>query len=174
MQTMKVVAVTGCLGFIGSHFTRACLRRGWMVWGVDKKTYAARTELLEEFGQNKSFRFLEADIGKIDHLFDVDYVFNFAAETHVDNSIIDSARFTLTNVVGVENLLELIRAKRNYEMPVLVQISTDEVYGDVIKGRHTESDPLRPSNPYSSSKAAADMLILGWHRTHKVHNNRHL
>ncbi len=168
MQERKVVAVTGCLGFIGSHFTRACLQCGWMVWGVDKKTYAARTELLEEFGQFPSFRYLEADIAKMDHLYDVDYVFNFAAETHVDNSIMDSQRFTCSNILGVENLLELIQAKRNYEMPVLIQISTDEVYGDVLNGNHKETDPLQPSNPYSASKAAADMLVLGWHRTHKV------
>lgn len=168
MHTVKVVAVTGCLGFMGSHFTRACLERGWMVWGIDKKTYAARPELLEEFGQHKSFRFLEADIAKMDHLYDVDFVFNFAAESHVDNSIVDSARFTWSNVLGVENLLELIRAKRHYEMPVLVHISTDEVYGDVVNGTHKESDPLRPSNPYSASKASSDMLVLGWHRTHQV------
>jgi dTDP-glucose 4,6-dehydratase len=167
-QSVKVVAVTGCLGFIGSHFTRACLQRGWMVWGIDKKTYASRPELLDEFGQSKTFRFLEADIAKMDHLYDVDFVFNFAAESHVDNSIVDSTRFTLSNVLGVENLLELIRAKRNYEMPVLVHISTDEVYGDVINGTHRESDPLRPSNPYSASKASSDMLIVGWHRTHHV------
>lgn len=168
MQNVKVIAVTGCLGFIGSHFTRACLQRGWMVWGIDKKTYASRPELLEEFEQHKSFRFLEADIAKMAHLYDVDFVFNFAAETHVDNSIMDSQRFTYSNILGVENLLELIQGKRNYEMPVLVQISTDEVYGDVLNGKHAESDPLRPSNPYSASKAAADMMVLGWHRTHKV------
>ena len=171
MQERRVVAVTGCLGFMGSHFTRACLQRAWMVWGIDKQTYAARPELLEEFGQYKSFKFLEADIAEMDHLYDVDFVFNFAAETHVDNSIMDSTRFTWSNVLGVENLLEVIRAKRNYEMPVLVQISTDEVYGDVLNGRHSETDPLRPSNPYSASKASADMLILGWHRTHKVPYN---
>ena len=168
MQPVRVVCVTGCLGFIGSHFTRACLQRGWQVWGVDKKTYAARTELLAEFQQHKSFRFTEADIVKMDHLYDVDVVFNFAAETHVDNSIIDSSRFSWANIMGVENLLELIRGKRNYEMPLFVQISTDEVYGDAVSGKHRESDPLRPSNPYSASKAAADMLILGWHRTHAV------
>lgn len=165
---MKVACVTGCLGFIGSHFTRACLQKGWRVWGIDKKTYAARVELLEEFEQDKRFRFLEADIAKMDHLFDVDYVFNFAAETHVDNSIMDSARFSWSNIMGVENLLELIRAKRNYEMPLLVQISTDEVYGDVVAGTHRETDPLRPSNPYSASKASADMLVMGWNRTHQV------
>ncbi len=165
---MKLVCITGCLGFMGSHFTRACLQKGWKVWGVDKKTYAARIELLGEFQKNPSFRFLEADIVDMTHLYEVDYVINFAAETHVDNSIMDSGRFTRTNIVGVENLLELIRAKRNYEMPVLIQLSTDEVYGDLVAGNHKESDPLRPSNPYSASKAAADMLIQGWHRTHNV------
>jgi dTDP-glucose 4,6-dehydratase len=165
---MKLVCITGCLGFMGSHFTRACLQRGWKVWGVDKKTYAARVELLGEFQKSPSFRFLEADIVDMTHLYDVDYVINFAAETHVDNSIMDSGRFTHTNIVGVENLLELIRAKRNYEMPVLFQISTDEVYGDLVAGKHKENDRLKPSNPYSASKAAADMLILGWHRTHNV------
>lgn len=165
---MRVVCVTGCLGFIGSHFTRVCLQLGWRVWGVDKKTYAARTELLSEFEQHKNFRFLEADIAKMDHLYDVDCIFNFAAETHVDNSIMDSGRFSWSNIMGVENLLELIRAKRNYEMPLLFHVSTDEVYGDVVAGMHKETDSLRPSNPYSASKAASDMLILGWYRTHQV------
>jgi dTDP-glucose 4,6-dehydratase len=165
---MKVVAVTGCLGFMGSHFTRACLEKGWRVWGIDKVTYAARVEHLDGFRKNKQFKFLEADIATMDHLYEVDFVFNFAAETHVDNSIIDSRRFLHTNIRGVENLLELIRGKRNYEMPVLVQLSTDEVYGDLVEGNHRENDALRPSNPYSASKAAADMLIMGWHRTHGI------
>lgn len=165
---MKVVAITGCLGFMGSHFTRRCLARGWKIWGIDKRTYASRTEHLDEFRQHASFRFLEADIVTMDHLYEVDYVFNFAAETHVDNSIMDSKRFLYTNIMGVQNLLELVRAKRNYEMPVLFQLSTDEVYGDLLHGNHTEADPLRPSNPYSASKASADMLIFGWHRTHGV------
>ncbi len=165
---MKTVCVTGCLGFMGSHFTRNCLKRGWMVWGIDKKTYAARDEYLAEFEKNPRFTYLKADIAEMDHLYEVDYVFNFAAETHVDNSIVDSKRFLKSNIMGVQNLLELIRAKRHYEMPVLVQISTDEVYGDNLDGKHKETDPLKPSNPYSASKAAADMLVLGWHRTHDV------
>jgi len=165
---VKVVCVTGCLGFIGSHFTRACLSRGWQVWGVDKRTYASSAEHLAEFTLHKTFRFSEADVAEMDHLYEVDALFNFAAETHVDNSIIDSRRFTHANIEGVENLLELVRAKRHYEIPLFVQISTDEVYGDVVEGRHSETDPLRPSNPYSASKAAADMLVLGWHRTHDV------
>jgi dTDP-glucose 4,6-dehydratase len=155
---------------MGSHFTRACLARDWRVWGIDKITYAARPHLLDELRRNPHFRFSEEDIADLSHLFEVDLVVNFAAETHVDNSILDPQRFLRSNTVGVQNLLELIRGKRNYELPVLVQISTDEVYGDVLgaEGVHTEDAPLRPSNPYSASKAAADMLILGWHRTYEL------
>ena len=168
VSRVETVCVTGCLGFMGSHFTRACLKRGWRVWGIDKRTYAAREDWLAEFGKSRAFKFLQADIAELDHLYDVDYVFNFAAETHVDNSIVDSSRFVHSNILGVQNLLELIRAKRHYEMPALVQISTDEVYGDLRDGKHSAADALRPSNPYSASKASADMLILAWHRTHNV------
>ena len=167
-MSVKTVCVTGCLGFMGSHFTRACLKKGWRVWGIDKRTYAARQEWLDEFQKNKAFEFHEGDIAELDHLYEVDYIFNFAAETHVDNSIVDSARFLHSNIMGVQNLLELIRAKRHYEMPALFQITTDEVYGDIDAGAHSVTSPLRPSNPYSASKAAGDMLILAWHRTHNV------
>ena len=167
-QGIKSVCVTGCLGFMGSHFTRACLKRGWRVWGIDAKTYAARLDWLAEFGRSRAFQFHEGDIATLSHLYDVDAVFNFAAETHVDNSIVDSKRFLHSNITGVQNLLELIRAKRHYEMPALFQISTDEVYGDIKAGKHTTEHPLRPSNPYSASKASADMLVLAWHRTHGV------
>jgi dTDP-glucose 4,6-dehydratase len=167
-MSIKTVCVTGCLGFMGSHFTRACLRRGWRVWGIDAMTYAARAEWLAEFEQNDGFEFLKADIAELGHLYDVDAVFNFAAETHVDNSIVDARRFVHSNIVGVQNLLELIRAKRHYEMPILFQISTDEVYGDIEGGSHKVTDALKPSNPYSASKASADMLIMAWHRTHGV------
>ncbi|MBI3552249.1 MAG: GDP-mannose 4,6-dehydratase [Elusimicrobia bacterium] len=165
---LKTVCVTGCLGFMGSHFTRAALKKGWRVWGIDQKTYAAREEWLNEFKRHPAFEFQQADIAELDHLYDVDCVVNFAAETHVDNSIVDSTRFLRSNIIGVKNLLELIRAKRHYEMPLLVQLSTDEVYGDISKGVHKADDALRPSNPYSASKASADMLIMAWHRTHGV------
>ena len=153
---------------MGSHFTRAALKKGWRVWGVDKKTYAAREELLAEFSKWRTFGFLHADIATLDHLYDVDFVVNFAAETHVDNSIVDAKRFLHSNILGVQNLLELIRAKRAYEMPVLLQLSTDEVYGDLTSGVHKDTGALKPSNPYSASKASADMLIMAWHRTHGV------
>lgn len=168
---MKTVVVTGCLGFIGSHFARAALEKGWRVLGIDKGTYAADLDHAKEFIKHKNFTLWQLDIAEIDHLPDVDVVVNFAAETHVDNSIVDSKRFLKSNIVGVQNLLELIRAKRNYEMPLFIQISTDEVYGDIEEGKHTDLDRLHPSNPYSASKASADMLVMGWHRTYRVPYN---
>lgn len=165
---MKIVYVTGCLGFIGSYVTRACLEKGWRVIGVDKVTYAAREELLDEFGKYDSFKFIRSDINDLDFLYDCDYIINTAAETHVDNSIENSAEFMRSNVDGVHNLLQVIRSKHRYKMPTLLHFSTDEVYGDIVDGSHKETDILKPSNPYSASKACADMLIMAWARTFKV------
>jgi dTDP-glucose 4,6-dehydratase len=104
------------------------------------------------------------------HLYDCDYVINTAAESHVGNSIIDSKDFISSNIMGVQNLLDLIRNKPENcnRRPILFHFSTDEVYGDITEGEHTETDLLHPSNPYSAAKAAADMLILAWARTYKV------
>ena len=165
---MKLVVITGCLGFIGSYVTRRCLERGYRVFGVDKCTYAANEQLLPEFFQNPNFSFSRTDICDIDWIPDCDYVINTAAETHVGNSIIDSADFIKTNVDGVKNLLELIRHKAQNicDRPVFFHFSTDEVYGDITTGAHTENDLLNPSNPYSASKASSDMLIKAWARTY--------
>jgi len=165
---VKVVYVTGCLGFIGSYITRMCLDLGWYVRGVDKITYAANVKLLDEFHKYQNFEFEKIDICDIEWLYDCDYIINTAAETHVDNSIVNSNEFIKSNVLGVHNLLELIRKKNNYKMPILLHFSTDEVYGDILIGSHTEKDLLKPSNPYSASKAAADQLIIAWARTYKV------
>ena len=165
---MKVVYVTGCLGFIGAYVTRACLKRGWQVRGVDKMTYAANPDLLSEFFQSDNFVFEEKDIKDLKWLYDCDYVINTAAETHVDNSIVNSDDFIESNIKGVHNLLKLITTKKNYRMPVFLHFSTDEVYGDILEGSHNEKDLLAPSNPYSATKAAADQLIMAWKRTHDV------
>jgi|TARA_R110000824_G_scaffold50219_4_gene140443 dTDP-glucose 4,6-dehydratase len=167
---MKIVYITGCLGFMGSYITRKALKRGWMVRGVDKITYAANCDLLKEFGEYENFVFEEQDIKNLDFLYDCDYVINFAAESHVGNSIIDSEEFVNTNVGGVKNLLELIRHKpKNVnDRPILFHISTDEVYGDIVGGAHLETDLLKPSNPYSASKASGDMLINAWARTYGI------
>lgn len=167
---MKVVYVTGCLGFIGSYVTRLCLKKGWYVKGVDKMTYAANKQLLEEFNQYKNFSFVHCDINDLKFLYDCDYVINTAAETHVGNSIANSDDFVHSNINGVHKLLELIKNYRqeNATIPTLLHFSTDEVYGDIESGVHTETDLLKPSNPYAATKAAADMLILAWSRTYKI------
>jgi dTDP-glucose 4,6-dehydratase len=164
----KIVYVTGCLGFIGIHVTRLCLNEGWYVIGVDKLTYASNLNFLPEFTANPNFKFIESDINDLERLHDCDYVINTAAETHVDNSIVSSDVFLKSNVNGVHHLLELIKQKSGFKMPVLLHFSTDEVYGDIEEGSHSETDLLRPSNPYSATKAAADMLVLAWARTFKI------
>jgi dTDP-glucose 4,6-dehydratase len=167
---MKIVYVTGCLGFIGSYVTRECLKKGWYVRGIDKCTYAANMDLLEEFNNYKNFIFEQKDIYDIEFLYDCDYVINTAAETHVGNSIVSSDDFIHSNINGVHNLLELIRNHRQEgrQVPILLHFSTDEVYGDIEEGEHIETDILKPSNPYSATKAAADQLILAWGRTYNL------
>ena len=166
----KVVYVTGCLGFIGSYVTRACLKKGWYVKGVDKMTYASNKTLLEEFKQSPNFSFVHCDISELKFLYECDYVINTAAETHVGNSISNSDEFVKSNIDGVHTLLELIKNYRqeSTKKPILLHFSTDEVYGDIDEGAHIETDLLRPSNPYSATKAAADMLILAWGRTYNL------
>jgi dTDP-glucose 4,6-dehydratase len=166
----KIVYVTGCLGFIGSYVTRECLKRGWYVMGIDKCTYASNGDLLEEFWEYPNFSFEMKDINDIEFLYECDYIINTAAETHVGNSIVRSDDFVHSNVNGVHHLLELIRNYRGEgkDVPTLLHFSTDEVYGDIIDGAHIETDLLKPSNPYSATKAAADMLVLAWARTYNI------
>ena len=166
----KIVYITGCLGFIGSYVTRACLKKGWYVRGIDKVTYASNIKLLDEFEKNPNFVFEREDINNIKFLYECDYIINTAAETHVGNSIVKSDDFVHSNINGVHNLLELIRNYRGEgkDKPTLLHFSTDEVYGDVTEGEHLETDILKPSNPYSATKAAADQLILAWARTYNL------
>ena len=164
----KVVYITGCLGFMGSYVTRACLEQGWHVRGIDKCTYAANQDLILEFYRNPRFVFERVDINDIPFLYDCDYVINTAAETHVGNSIVRSEEFIHSNINGVHHLLELIRLGREDHKPILLHFSTDEVYGDIVDGAHKETDLLKPSNPYSATKAAGDMLILAWGRTYSI------
>jgi dTDP-glucose 4,6-dehydratase len=164
---MKVVYVTGCLGFIGYHVTKSCLDNGWYVRGVDRETYASNKHFLAELQKYENFTYENKDINDLERIHECDYVINTAAETHVDNSIASSDVFLRSNINGVHRLLELIKNSR-HKMPTLLHFSTDEVYGDIETGFHTETDLLKPSNPYSATKAAADMLILAWARTYKV------
>tara|TARA_B110000977_G_C11090632_1_gene496723 strand:- start:7073 stop:8020 length:948 start_codon:yes stop_codon:yes gene_type:complete len=167
---MKVVYVTGCLGFIGSYVTRTCLEKGWYVKGVDSMTYAANKHLLKEFKKYPNFSFVKCNINDLEFLYDCDYVINTAAETHVGNSIFSSEVFINSNISGVHNLLELIKNHRgeNSKKPIFLHFSTDEVYGDITEGEHIETDILNPSNPYSATKAAADQLVTAWNRTYNL------
>jgi len=166
----KIVYVTGCLGFIGSYVTRACLKAGWYVRGVDKMTYASNPNLLDEFLDYSNFTFEEKDINDLEFLYECDYIINSAAETHVGNSIIKNEEFLHSNINGVHHLLELIKNYRaeGKSKPTLLHFSTDEVYGDITEGEHIETDTLKPSNPYSATKAAADMLVMAWGRTYNI------
>lgn len=167
---MKVVYITGCFGLIGSHITKLCLELGWQVKGVDSLTYAANKTLLEEFKKYSNFSFVSSDINDLKFLYECDYIINTAAETHVGNSIANSDHFISSNINGVHNLLEIIRNYRQEtsHTPTLLHFSTDEVYGDIDEGAHTETDLLKPSNPYSATKAAADQLVIAWGRTYKI------
>lgn len=166
----KIVYITGCLGFIGSYVTRLCLKKGWYVKGVDKITYAANKDLLHEFNEYPNFSFVNCDINDLKFLYECDYIINTAAETHVGNSIANSDEFIKTNITGVHNILELIKNYRQEtnKKPIFLHFSTDEVYGDIVDGAHTEADLLKPSNPYAATKAAADMLLLAWNRTYDI------
>jgi len=167
---MKLVVITGCLGLIGSRVTQHCLDQGWKVYGVDCCTYAANLDFLEIFEKDSNFTFVRENIVNLKYLPDCDYVINVAAESHVGNSIVDSTDFITSNIMGVKNLLDLIRQKQANvsERPIFFHFSTDEVYGDITNGEHLETDILKPSNPYSASKAAADMLVMAWARTYDL------
>jgi dTDP-glucose 4,6-dehydratase len=138
--------------------------------GVDKMTYAYREDAYDSFMEHPRFSFINSDINDLEFLHECDYVINTAAETHVGNSIVKSDEFVKSNINGVHNLLELIKNYRGEgkNKPILLHFSTDEVYGDITEGEHIETDMLKPSNPYSATKAAADQLITAWGRTHEI------
>lgn len=162
---MKIL-VTGGRGFIGSHFVEEGLKKGWTIIDIDKLTYASNKIL--PWDNNKNYTFIKADISELDHLPSCDLIVNFAAESHVDNSIKSSDMFVKSNILGTHNLLELVRGKPEYDRPLFFHISTDEVYGDRLEGKFTELDKLKPSNPYSATKAAAEMLVLSYNRTYGI------
>jgi dTDP-glucose 4,6-dehydratase len=160
--------VTGGLGFIGKYFVRRCLEDGHFVRNIDRMNYAADLAVNAELARFPNYRFMKADIRDLDFLPECDVFVNFAAESHVDNAISNSRNFCTANILGVQNLLELVRNKMAAERPRFIQISTDEVYGDISEGSHRENDMLVPSNPYAATKAAADMLVKSWGRTYGI------
>ena len=172
LSDMKNILVTGGAGFIGSNFINYVLKEhnDYNIVNIDKLTYAGNLENLVQCEDNPNFHFIRGDITNaelIRHLFErynIKYVINFAAESHVDRSILGSEVFYRTNVIGTNVLLEISR-KTGIEK--FIQVSTDEVYGSLGKeGLFTEKTPLSPNSPYSSSKAAADMMALAFHHTY--------
>jgi dTDP-glucose 4,6-dehydratase len=166
--------VTGGAGFIGSSFVRYVLRsrKDIDLVNYDLLTYAGNLRNLDEVASNPRYEFVRGDIAsfeQVQELFDkrrFDGVVNFAAETHVDRSILDSSPFIRTNIEGTRCLLE---AARRYKVSTFVQISSDEVYGSLgAAGSFCEDTPLDPTSPYSASKAAADLLALAYFKTHGV------
>lgn len=182
---MKKVLVTGGAGFIGSNFIRMMLDKhpSYQIINVDLLTYAGNLENLTDIASNPNYHFLYADIrdrSKIDEIFssyDIDTVVNFAAESHVDRSIIEPEIFLTTNVIGTQVLLDTAKKHWNinpedkyckqYKRDVkFVQISTDEVYGSLGEtGMFVETMPLSPNSPYSASKASADLIVRAYHET---------
>jgi dTDP-glucose 4,6-dehydratase len=173
---MKKVLITGGCGFIGTNFidyllTDSEINQRIFIINLDKQTYAGSAKNIEHLNLdgNPQYRLIRGDIcnrGLVSEIFkeeSPDFVFNFAAESHVDRSILDSNDFIMSNVVGTVNLLD---AAKKQGIEKFIQISTDEVYGSISEGSFNEEARLEPSNPYSSSKAAAELQVLAYHRTH--------
>ncbi|HUJ09429.1 MAG TPA: dTDP-glucose 4,6-dehydratase [Verrucomicrobiae bacterium] len=170
--TVRRVLVTGGAGFIGSHFVKVALREhpDWHILNLDKLSYAGNLENLAELPDANRHEFIKGDITDHEAVAGVwrdgiDCVVNFAAETHVDRSILWADEFIKTDVLGTFTLLE---AARQFGVKKFIQISTDEVYGSISQGSFTEDSPLNPRNPYSASKAGADRLAFAYFATHQV------
>jgi dTDP-glucose 4,6-dehydratase len=159
--------VTGGAGFIGSEFVRQAVRRGLSLIVVDKLTYAGDLRRLNEV--KGKYKFYKADIcnqkqiGSIFKKEKPEAVVSFAAETHVDRSIQDASPFIETNIKGTQALLDI---SRKYKIKKFIQISTDEVYGEIAHGEFNENSLIKPNSPYAASKAAADLLVRSYIRTY--------
>lgn len=165
------IFVTGGSGFIGSNFIHHMLRRypNYSIVNFDKLTYAGNQDNLTDIADSHNYEFIHGDIcsvNEVAHAMDgCDAVVNFAAESHVDRSIVSSAEFVRTNVQGTQTLLDVAK---QYSVSRFLHISTDEVYGSIEKGSFTEKDALRPNSPYSASKAGADLLCRAYYKTHDM------
>ncbi len=170
---MKILVTGGC-GFIGSNFIRYMLEThaDYTIVNYDKLTYAGNLENLEDVEDKPQYHFVKADICDRKSVestvakYEIEAIINFAAESHVDRSIIGPAVFIETNVSGTSVLLDVAK---DYKLRRFIQVSTDEVYGSLgATGKFTETMPLHPNSPYAASKAAADLLALAYHRTFDV------
>ena len=173
---MKKVVVTGGSGFIGSNLVKYLLKKKYYVINIDKLSYSANPYNVKNLKKNKKYIFIKTDLNNKKKIFQMlkkyepAVIFNLAAETHVDRSIDSPRNFINSNILGVYNLLESILIyKKKYKKKIkLIHISTDEVYGDLIKGKSNEKYPYNPSSPYSASKASADHLVKAYIKTYKL------
>ena len=164
------ILITGCAGFIGSHTVDLFLENGYTVIGVDSLTYAGDISNINNASKNSNFIFYEDNICNTENMIQlcidhgIEWIINFAAETHVDNSIKSASSFVKTNVDGVRSLLDCCVATNTK----IMQISTDEVYGSIGTGSFTEFDKINPRNPYSATKAAAEMMVEAYRNTYNI------
>ena len=170
---MKKIVVTGGLGFIGSNLIDLLIKKNFFVINVDKVSYSSNFYNHKEYKISKKYKFIKCDIKdkkfkNIIFKYKPTCIFNLAAETHVDRSIDNPKNFIQSNIVGVYNLLEYFKEYSDKFKSKLIHISTDEVYGDILKGRTTEKYPYYPSSPYAASKAASDHLVSAYVRTYKI------
>ena len=169
----KNIIVTGGLGFIGSNLIDLLISKKYSVINLDKVSYSSNFYNLKEHKNNTKYKFIKCDLNskKILNIL-LKYkpfcIFNLAAETHVDRSIDGPKNFIKSNVLGTFNLLEAFKAFSSKHNSKLVHISTDEVYGDILKGRSDENYSYKPSSPYAASKAASDHLVYSYIRTYKI------
>ncbi|MBI4387806.1 MAG: GDP-mannose 4,6-dehydratase, partial [Candidatus Omnitrophica bacterium] len=169
---MKRFLVTGGAGFIGSNFIRYLLKNNSdvSVINLDKLTYAGNLENLRDLESDSKYQFVHGDICNarlVEQLLQkVDWVVHFASETHVDRSIDCADDFIQTNVVGTRVLLDAVRLTGRIHR--FLHFSTDEVYGSTAQGEFSEDAPFQPTSPYSASKAAADLMVQAYQKTHKV------
>ena len=170
---MKKLIVTGGLGFIGSNLIELLLKKNFYVINIDKISYSSNFYNTKDFIKSKNYKFIKLDINnkkikKILFKFKPIGIFNLAAETHVDRSIDNPDNFIKSNILGVYNLLECFKEYSLSHKSKLIHISTDEVYGDILKGRSNENYPYQPSSPYAASKAASDHLVSSYVRTYNI------
>ena len=167
---MKNILVTGGYGFIGKNFVKHLLKNdNYNVTVFDKLTYASNINNLK----NDNIKFIKGDLYNKNDIYnaleDIDIIVNFAAESHVDRSILNADDFLNSNIYGVYNILNYIKENKNIEK--FVHISTDEVYGNAINKKFDENSCLNPNNPYSATKASADLLILSYYKTYDLNVN---
>ena len=169
----KNIVVTGGLGFIGSNLIDLLISKKYSVINLDKVSYSSNFYNLKEYKNNTKYKFIKCDLNskKISNIL-LKYkpicIFNLAAETHVDRSIDGPKNFINSNVLGTFNLLEAFKTFSTKYNSKLIHISTDEVYGDILKGRSDEKYSYKPSSPYAASKAASDHLVYSYIRTYKI------